>query len=289
MVRGSSWWGIGFLAMAGGAVVLGWAAGLERTSGGVFLVLALVIVALIAHTYLKARERAATEEHLLAVERERVRQSILMVMDPALTEDERLAVVDGFIPRLREAGLPDPRHGPCRDRFVLVADLARSSRELMDRARKAAFAIRDSKVTRLRMLDGVANDRLLPQQIWEIARLLRMQSELAVEQAQAVREMVTPELTAVLEPQKAVLRRSVEAVSERVAALEGYALRVRAADAALRAREALDNNEKYRELLAHADDAAELRQLAAHGEALEQALASSVREAIEAGRTLSVR
>ena len=103
-----------------------------------------------------------------------------------------------------------------------------------------------------------------------------------------MRGVVTPELMAVLEPQQEALRRSVAAVTARVESLERYAHRVQEADAALRARAALDNNDKYRALLAHTDDADAMRSLEASGDALEQTLAKSVREAIEAGQTLAL-
>ncbi|MGR6916960.1 hypothetical protein ACU635_22220 [[Actinomadura] parvosata] len=85
-----------------------------------------------------------------------------------------------------------------------------------------------------------------------------------------------------------LLRRSVASVTARVERLERYAHRVQEADAALRAREALDNNDKYRGLLARTDDAEGLRDLEARGAALEETLAESVRVASDAGRTLSV-
>jgi hypothetical protein len=204
-------------------------------------------------------------------------------MDPALTEEERLAILDRFIPRLAE----DQPDGPGPERFVIVSELSPPSRALLERARQAVATVYSSQVMRRRLLDGLANEVLLPRQLWEIAALLRTQTHLQDEQHRARQGVMTPELLAVLEPQQDALNRSVAAVTARVEGLERYARRVQEADAALRAREALDNNDKYRELLAHTDDADGMRALDAHGDALENTLARSVREAIEAGQTLA--
>ncbi|RVX42435.1 hypothetical protein EDD27_5062 [Nonomuraea polychroma] len=237
----------------------------------------------VGHDVLRRRALAAEERRLLARERDHVRRTVDLVMDPALTEEERLAVLDCFIPRLAE-DRPDAS-GP--ERFVIVSELSPPSRALLERARQAVTTVYSSQVMRRRLLDGLANEVLLPRQVWEIAALLRTQTHLQDEQHRARQGVVTPELLAVLEPQQEALNRSVAAVTARVEGLERYARRVQEADAALRAREALDNNDKYRELLAHTDDADGMRALAAHGDALEDTLARSVREAIEAGQTLA--
>ncbi|WP_155347659.1 hypothetical protein [Acrocarpospora pleiomorpha] len=99
---------------------------------------------------------------------------------------------------------------------------------------------------------------------------------------------MTAELSAVLEPQQAALQRSVDSVTSRVEGLERYAYRVQEADAALRAREALRNNDKYLALLAHTDDTEGLAQLTSQADVLERTVASSIQEAVEAGQTLSL-
>lgn len=136
------------------------------------------------------------------------------------------------------------------------------------------------------LLDEVANQVVLPQQRWEIARLLRVQSELRAEQARARSGVVTAELETVLGPQEEALRVSERALGERVARLEEYAARVRIADAALRARDALGRNEKYVELLAMTDDVEGVRGLSAGAAELAALLTESVREAVVAGRAL---
>ncbi|WP_188188111.1 hypothetical protein [Nonomuraea sp. SYSU D8015] len=236
----------------------------------------------VVHDVLRRRALTTEEQHRLALERDHVRRTVDLVADPALTEEERLAVLDSFIPRLAQAAAPH------RDRFVVVSELPAPARALLARARRAVNVVYRSQVMHRRLLDGLANEVLLPRQVWEIAKLLRMQAQLQEEQDRARQGVVTPELLAVLEPQQKALDRSVAAVTARVEGLERYARRVQEADAALRAREALDNNDKYRELLAQTDDAEGMRALAAHGDALEETLAKSVREAIEAGQTLAL-
>ncbi|MFI7703703.1 hypothetical protein [Nonomuraea sp. NPDC049480] len=237
----------------------------------------------VVHDVFRRRAVTAEEQRLLALERDHVRRTVDLIADPSLTEEERLAVLDCFIPRLgREvSGLSH------RDRFVVVSELPPPARALLARARRAVNVVYRSRVMQRRLLDGLANEVLLPRQVWEIARLLRTQTDLQEEQDRARQGLVTPELLAVLEPQQEALNRSVAAVTARVEGLERYARRVQEADAALRAREALDNNDKYRDLLAHTDDEEGMRALAAHGDALEETLAESVREAIEAGQTLT--
>jgi len=237
----------------------------------------------LVHDVFRRRALTTEEQRLLAQERDHVRRTVDLIADPALTEEERLAVLDCFIPRLAQG----VSGSPYRDRFVVVTELPATARAQLDRARRAVTVVYRSQVMHRRLLDGLANEVLLPQQVWEIARLLRTQTDLQEEQNRARQGLVTPELLAVLEPQQEALNRSVAAVTARVEGLERYARRVREADAALRAREALDNNHKYRALLAHTDDAEGMRALTAHGDALEETLARSVREAIEAGQTLA--
>ncbi|MFI7618288.1 hypothetical protein ACIBP6_44430 [Nonomuraea terrae] len=230
------------------------------------------------------RELAARK---LAADRNRVRRLVDMVLDPSLTEEEELLIIDGFIPELRSQGVPDPRVGPLRDRLVVVNDLTPKARTLLERVRKAVLTVHGSHVKRLNLLDDIANDIILPREIWEIARLLLTQSLLIQRQSEARRGVVlTAELEAVLAPQRAALRRSIEATTQRVAIVEEYARRVQEADAALRAQEMLGDNSHYRALLAQTDDVEGMRYLTQQSVAASEVLAKSVRDAIEAGQTL---
>ncbi|NJP92770.1 hypothetical protein HCN51_25490 [Nonomuraea sp. FMUSA5-5] len=276
------------LSVASTAAILVTCLAAYLVTGSAGAVLALMVGLLGLCAFLVARDTArrraltAEEARRLARERDHVRRTVDFVADPGLTEEQRLTIIDSFVPG-RGAS-----RAPYRDRLVLVPELSPPARALLERARAAVMSVYTSQVMRRRLLDGLANEVLLPRQIWEIATLLRLQTSLHEEQERAMRGVVTPELMAVLEPQQEALRRSVASVTARVERLERYARRVQEADAALRAREALDNNDKYRDLLARTDDAEGLRDLEARGAALEETLAESVRVAIDAGRTLSL-
>ncbi|MEV0385997.1 hypothetical protein [Nonomuraea sp. NPDC050643] len=174
--------------------------------------------------------------------------------------------------------------GQYGDHYVIPVELDAPALELVTRARKAIDEVTASRVHHLGLLDGIANDIVLPERLWEVARLVRIQATLRAEQAEAMTELMTPELTAVLEPQREALNRSVAAVTERVWDLETYAARVREADSALRASELQKSNDKYRDLLAQTGDTAGLRDLADQADTLTR----SLREAITAGQTLSL-
>ncbi|NBE99632.1 hypothetical protein FE391_14795 [Nonomuraea sp. KC401] len=276
------------LASAGCATlaVVGFVLYVNLGSGVLLLALLMAPIVLcglvVAHDVMTHRAANAGERLRLARERDRVRRTVDLVTDPALTDVERLAVIDCFIPRLGRK----PARSPYRDRFVVVDELSPPSRALLERARAAVMSVYTSQVMRRRLLDDLANESLLPRQLWEIAMLLRVQTHLQAEQDQAREGRLTPELLAVLEPQQEALRRSVASVTARVESLERYAGRVQEADAALRAMDALGNNHKYQALLAHTDDAEGLRELENQGDTLQETLARSVRDAIEAGHTL---
>ncbi|MGN9843881.1 hypothetical protein ACTMTI_37720 [Nonomuraea sp. H19] len=163
-------------------------------------------------------------------------------------------------------------------RYVLPAELDPAGLDLLARARQAIEDVTGSRVHRLGLLDGIANDVVLPEVLWDIADLLRTQTALRAEQAEALAEVMTPELAAVLGPQREALGRSAAAVAGRVRELEAYAHRVRAADSALRACDLQRSNDTYRDLLARTGDTEGLRQL------IDQAdmLTGSLREAIAA-------
>ncbi|WP_344494354.1 hypothetical protein [Nonomuraea monospora] len=167
-------------------------------------------------------------------------------------------------------------------RYVVPAELDDPALDLLARARRAIKDVTGSRVHRLGLLDAIANDVVLPERLWEIAHLVRVHTDLRAEQALALTEVITPELTAVLEPQQDALRRSVAAVTERVWELEAYASRVRSADSALRASELQESNGKYLELLARTGDEESVRALTAEADALTRTL----REAVAAGQTL---
>jgi hypothetical protein len=174
-------------------------------------------------------------------------------------------------------------YGDC---YVVPAELDDDARDLIRRARRAIEGVSASRVNRSGLLDDIANDVILPERLWDIARLLRTQAALRAEQAEAMSEMITPELAAVLAPQREALNRSMASVNRQILELEDYAHRVQEADAALRAHELLKSNDKYRDLLAQTDDAQGLRNLTGQVDAIESTLAKNLRDAIDAGQTL---
>ncbi|MEV4377546.1 hypothetical protein [Streptosporangium sp. NPDC049644] len=176
-------------------------------------------------------------------------------------------------------------YGDC---YIIPADLDDNALGLIRRARKAIESVSASRVNRLGLLDDIANDVVLPEKLWDIARLLHTQVALRAEQDEAMSEVVTPELMAVIAPQREALDRSITSVTKQVVELEDYANRVQEADAALRAHELLKSNDKYRDLLAQTDDAQGLLSLTEHVNVLESTLAKNLRDAINAGQILVV-
>ncbi|MFI6523042.1 hypothetical protein ACIBF1_46325 [Spirillospora sp. NPDC050679] len=180
-----------------------------------------------------------------------------------------------------------------RDRYLVPEDLDEPARELLGRVQAAVDAVRDSAVNREGMLDAVDNAVTLPRQEWEIAQVLARQSRLRGEQEEAGATGI-PEVEAALEPLRAKLEVSVEAVTRRVEALERYAEHTRAADEALRAHRQLEvlaaRAHEYDELLADTvrDDLAlpAIERLTAQSDALARTLRTRLTEAAEAGDEL---
>ncbi|GAA4067937.1 hypothetical protein [Nonomuraea soli] len=244
-----------------------------------FPVFALLSVAAGAALFASRAAKVHREHHeRLARARALVMEALDVVFDPALPERDRARILDAL----------GRGRSPAPDRFVLASELPQEPRAYVTRARAACETVTGSRVNGMGLLDSLANEFVLPQQIWEIARLVRTQAELEAEQRQARRGVVTEELEAVLGPQQEALQRSIDSVAERVRAMEGYARKVEEADAALRARDALRNNDKYLALLAQTDDADGLAALRLQAASAADVLAASVKEAVEAGRTLTL-
>lgn len=173
---------------------------------------------------------------------------------------------------LSRPGMGHRRPRPYAGRYVVPAELDDAALDLLARARQAVMAVTSSRAHRLGLLDAVANHVVLPDRLWEIARLARVHTELRAEQQQALAEVMTPELAAVLDAQREALAHSVAAVTERVRELEEYAGRVREADAALRARDLRQSNDRYRDLLAHTSDTEGLTRLIDQADVLTRTL-----------------
>ncbi|MEU7001854.1 hypothetical protein [Nonomuraea sp. NPDC046570] len=179
-------------------------------------------------------------------------------------------------------------------RYLLMEELDESARRLLERAQTAIDAVTDSVVNAEGLLDDVRNAVMLPQQEWEIARLLAKLSALRTQHRQTVSRGLTPEVAAVAEPLARALDSSEAAVVARVEALERYAGHVADAERAYHAHTQIEELRgrlhQYEELVAEsgADRFAvpEIARLAGDAGELERALRRSVSSAHEAFRHL---
>lgn len=176
-------------------------------------------------------------------------------------------------------------------RYLLPEDFDEDASRLLGRAQHAVKTVLEATVTRRGLLDDVKNDLVLPEQLWDIAQVLREQTLLRARQREVARGMATAELEAVLGPQRRALGLSVDAIKRKVDLLERYADRVRSADAALRAEAALEDGDRYIELLARtepAGDTSVVQGFADEATALKDTLTRSINAARDAGRTLAL-
>ncbi|MEU7001853.1 hypothetical protein [Nonomuraea sp. NPDC046570] len=179
-------------------------------------------------------------------------------------------------------------------RFYLPEDFDRTSLGLLARAQGAIATVLHSHVNAEGLLDDVRNAVMLPQQEWEIARLLAKLSALRTEHRQLVAGGMLPEVARVVEPLERALQSSEEAVVTRIEALERYARHVSEAERAFHAHRQIDELRarlpRYEELLAEsgADGSAvpEIAGLADDAGDLEQALRKSIGSAHDAFRHL---
>jgi hypothetical protein len=175
--------------------------------------------------------------------------------------------------------------------YLLAEDFDDEAGRLLARAQRAVKTVLEATVTRRGLLDDVKNDLVLPEQLWDMGQVLHEQSVLRARQREVARGMATAELEAVLGPQRRALTRSVDAIKRKVELLERYADRVRSADAALRAEAALEDGDRYIELLARtepASDTSVVQGFADEAAGLRDTLARSIDAARDAGRTLAL-
>lgn len=176
-------------------------------------------------------------------------------------------------------------------KYLLPEDFDEEAGQLLVRAQRAVKTVLEATVTRRGLLDELKNDLLLPEQVWDIAQVLREQTVLRARQREIARGMATAELEAVLGPQRRALALSVEAIERKVDLLHRYADRVRSADAALRAEAALEDGDRYLELLARtepAGDTSVVQGFADEATALHDTFTRSIKAARDAGRTLAL-
>ncbi|MEU7893089.1 hypothetical protein AB0B45_09495 [Nonomuraea sp. NPDC049152] len=179
-------------------------------------------------------------------------------------------------------------------RYHLPEDFDPEALALMMRTQRAVNSVLGSHVNAEGLLDDVRNAVMLPQQEWEIARLLAKLSALRAEHNQLIARGVAPEVAQAVQPLERALANSEAAVVARVEALERYAGHVADAERAYHARGQIEELRarlpRYEELVAEsgADGFAvpEISRLADDADQLEETLRRSVGEAHEAFRYL---
>lgn len=175
--------------------------------------------------------------------------------------------------------------------YLVAEDFDDQAGRLLVRAQRAVRTVLEATVTERGLLDELKNELVLPEQLWDIAQVLHEQTVLRARQLEIAGGMATAELEAVLGPQRRALRRSADAIKRKVELLEQYADRVRSADAALRAEAALEDGDRYIELLARtepAGDTSVVQGFADEAAGLHDTLARSIAAARAAGRTLAL-
>ncbi|NUW32845.1 hypothetical protein HTZ77_15585 [Nonomuraea sp. SMC257] len=179
-------------------------------------------------------------------------------------------------------------------RYLLPDDFDEEARAVLLRAQRAIGGVLRSHVNAEGLLDGARNAVMLPEQEWEIARLLAKLAALRADHRELLDRGVAPEVAAVIEPLERALATSEAAVVARVEALERYAGHVADAERAYHAREQIEELRarlpRYEELLAESGadglSVPELERLAEDADQLERVLRRSVSSAHEAFRYL---
>ena len=165
-------------------------------------------------------------------------------------------------------------------RYLLDADFDASARTMLRRAQDAIDKVLESEICRAGLLDSAATAQTLAEQEWDIAVALREQGRLRAARSSLPATAAGPMTAKVLSWQAETAMLADASVAERVAALEGYAEDVRAADAAYRdwrRAESLDGlRERHLEMLARtaADEhgIAEIEDMSQRARAIRQAL-----------------
>ncbi|MEU4395327.1 hypothetical protein [Kribbella sp. NPDC023855] len=176
-------------------------------------------------------------------------------------------------------------------KYLLAEDFDEESARLLARAQRAVKSVLEATVTQRGLLDDVKNELVLPEQLWDIGQILHEQSVLRARQREVASGMATAELEAVLGPQRRALSRSVDAIKRKIELLERYADRVRSADAALRAEAALEDGDRYIELLARTEpvgDTSVVQGFADEAAILKNTLSQTIAAARAAGQTLAL-
>ncbi|MEV4067715.1 hypothetical protein [Nonomuraea dietziae] len=179
-------------------------------------------------------------------------------------------------------------------RYYLREDFDAEALPLLARTQRAINSVLSSHVNAEGLLDDVRNSVMLPQQEWEIARLLAKLSALRAEHNELIADGIAPEVAKAVQPLERALLSSEAAVAARVEALERYAGHVAEVERAYHAHGQIEELRarlpRYEELVAEsgADGFAvpEISRLSEDADRLERALRRSVSSAHEAFRYL---
>ncbi|TCO33259.1 hypothetical protein EV652_103258 [Kribbella steppae] len=178
--------------------------------------------------------------------------------------------------------------------YLLAEDWDKDATALMRRAQRAVDAIQDSEVNKRGLLDAAKNDVVLPEQLWDIGRVLQQLSSLRARQAEVEEQLQSARMEAVLHPQRQALELSATAMEAKVAKLEQYAEQVRDADGVLKVETALEaalqDRDRYVELLSSTEIAGRndlIEELSKESADLRAALSRRVAAALETGQALS--
>jgi hypothetical protein len=199
-----------------------------------------------------------------------------------------LLAVLGTLSERRTLPMTHVHHG----RYLCEADFDETALTALARARSAIAQVQESTVNREGLLDTIDNAVVLPEQLWQIAKSLRAQTELRAHQSSLGDGPFTAAVEAAIGPQRRALGLSVADTERRVTSLEAYARRVREADEAFgeghRLQRVLERNDDYRELVAQISDSGtdELQQLTDQADSVANAFAESLTLAVAAGQAL---
>jgi hypothetical protein len=179
--------------------------------------------------------------------------------------------------------------------YLLAEDWDEPATALMRRAQRAVDTIQDSEVNKRGLLDAAKNDVVLPEQLWDIGRVLQQLSALRSRQSDLEQQLRTARLEAVLHPQRQALELSATAMEAKVAKLEQYADQVREADAVLEVEtalaDALQDRDRYVELLSSTEIAGRsglIEELSKETADLHATLSRRIASALETGQALAL-
>lgn len=138
--------------------------------------------------------------------------------------------------------------------FVLPTDLDYPCQVLLRRAQDATDTILASEVNRSGLIDSVANQVSLPEEVWQISKRLAHLSAMHHEHGRIVPRELPPGMDEAFKPYTSALDAAWTSLSKRVRQLEKYATQVIRADEVYRAHRRLqvlvDRTPDYQRLVA---------------------------------------